>query len=176
MKKLILALSLIMFASVAINAQACAKTDKKACAKTCAKTADKTASADTKVASAMSEAQLAASTNENIEVRECPMSGKVSYYEKAVCEKSGSVSWSQVEYDAESKTFTRVASASAESELMNSADDTPSTDVKKACSADCKKACCADKASAVNVKGGEKKACCSKGAKKACTAEKKAEQ
>jgi hypothetical protein len=165
MKNLILALGLLMFASVSVNAQACSKSAKKSCAATCAKKEAKTADASTKVASAMSEADLAAETNENIEVRECAVSGAKSYYEKSVCEKSGSVSWNQVEYNTEDKAFSRVASASDENEIMEVRDGDVKavSDVKKACCSkgDDKKACCSAKEKAACSKDGDKKACCS---------------
>ncbi len=140
MKKVIMALCLLMFAGVAVNAQSCSKKSKKACKATCAKKkAMKTADAETKVLSAMADADVAAEADENIQIRECAVSGTKSYYEKSVCEKSGKVSWNQVEFDAENKVFTRVASASADSAMDAPIEEADAT-VKKCTKAE-KKAC-----------------------------------
>ena len=102
----------------------------------------------TRVASAMTEADIAAESDENISTRVCEVSGKKAYYQKSVCEKSGAVAWDEVQFCDKSKKFTKVASASMEK-------DVETGEVKS------------EKAS--------KKACskpCSKGAKKACSAKK----
>ena len=144
---------------VAANAQKCTKKAGKKC---CAKKAAAAASADTapatRVASAMTEADIAAKADENISVRTCSMSGTTSYYQKSVCDKSGAISYSEVKYDGEAKKFTQVASASMEREA-----DAPVA--KKACTKGDKKCC----------KKGDKgdKKCC-KGDKKTCS--KKAEK
>ena len=108
MKKLLFALSLILLASAGINAQSCSKGAKKSCKSTCEKkTAQvESVSPDTQVAAAMSEAEMAAGNDENIEVRTCPMSGTKTFYQKSVNDSDGSVMWDQVEYNSENKSFT----------------------------------------------------------------------
>ncbi|NNF34701.1 MAG: hypothetical protein HKN68_11355 [Saprospiraceae bacterium] len=134
MKKLLFALCLFMMAGVSVQAQ---------CSKTCTKKATKTTSvsekADTKVAAAYMEADKIAEANENIERRECAVSGKVSYFEKATCATSGKISWEEVQYDTEKKSFTRVASAVMEK----------GAEAKKECSPE-EKAKCAAKCSAAD--------------------------
>ena len=113
MQKLLFALCLFMMAGVSVQAQSCAKK----CAKSCTKTTSTTSvevKADTKVAAAYMEADKIAETNENIERRQCAVSGKVAYFEKSQCDVSGKVTWEEVQFDAEKKSFTRVASASME--------------------------------------------------------------
>ncbi len=68
---------------------------KKACNKVCTKTA---------------AAKLAAN-QEDIVHSTCPESGKVNYYRRNVCDKSGKVSLTQVQYDAPSRAFVNLAPA-----------------------------------------------------------------
>lgn len=109
MKKLILAAFLMIGFIGITNAQT-----KKACAKTCAKTCTKgkTVSAEgtsaTQVAAAYMEADKLAEANENIERRECATSGKVSYFEKYTCSKSGKTSLTEVKFDEAKKMFVSV--------------------------------------------------------------------
>ena len=165
MKKIIVALCLLVFAGTSVNAQKCSKKSKKACAATCAKkkAAMKTSETETKVLSAMAEADVAAEADENIQVRECAKSGAKSYYQKSVCSKSGKVAWNEVEFDKEKKEFTRVASASAENDVEKMVEDAIPSEAKtekKTCSKAEKKAC---------AKSGKK---CSKKDAKACTKKK----
>jgi hypothetical protein len=143
MKKSIF-LALFVFLGLALNAQ-CTKTSAACCANKKAQT-NSTTTTETKVASLslVAEAEAAAEKNENIQKRVSEKDGTITYYEKSVCEHSGSVSWNQVEYNSSEKKFTRVASASVER-------NTIPADVKptKACSAQDMKAC-----------SKEGKACC----------------
>lgn len=146
MKKSIL-FSLFVFAGLALNAQ-CTKSATSACCANKKAQTSATTSADTKVASysLVAEAEAAAEKDNNIQKRVSEKDGTVAYFEKSVCEHSGSVSWNEVEYNASEKKFTRVASASVERTGV-------STDVKttKACSAQDQKAC---------SKAKDGKACC----------------
>lgn len=146
MKNLILLFSFVLVGALSANAQSCSKaTAGKAC---CASKKASTASA-----SASTEADLAAEANGNITKRTCEVSGATTYYQKSVCQHSGNVSWEEVEYDSNSKSFTKVASASMEK------DATTGKVLKKD-----GKACC---------KGDKSKSCsAAKGSKKACAAEK----
>ncbi len=130
----------------------CKKGAKKACCKKGAKGSCTKNAKTTSVKSSMTEAEIAAQNDENIEVRICEKSGKKSFYRKNVCPNSGKVSYEEVSYCTKSKKFTKVASAEME------ADVAPVKMAKKgSCSKDgAKKACC---------KKGAKKACCKKGAK-----------
>ena len=114
MKKILFVLTVFLMAGTAMNAQKkCTAADKamaaKSGAKCCASKKAATTSTETKVASYMVEAEALAKADENIKREECQVSGKVAYFEKAVCAKSGSVSWNEVEYCYKSKKFTKVA-------------------------------------------------------------------
>ena len=142
MKKILFALCMFVMAGTAASAQKCTAAEKAKCAKEgtkcCAKTSVASAD-DTKVASFLVEADALAESNENIKREQCAVSGKVAYFEKSVCEKSGNVTWEEVQYDNENKRFTKVASASVEREV-----EQETTPAKKGAS----KACCASKSGA----------------------------
>ncbi len=145
MKKILFALSFLMMVGVAANAQkACAK---KAGAKCCAKKKAATTAVDTKttrVASAMTEADILAESDENIATRVCEVSGTKAYYQKSVCEKSGTVAWDEVQFCDKSKKFTKVASASMEKDIETG--EVKTVKAKKKCKKG-SKACCAKKKS-----------------------------
>lgn len=150
MKNLFLLFSFILVASFSSNAQ-CTKSAAagKAC---CAakKTASVDAKADTKVASFVMEADaVMAAANGAITKRTCEISGATSYYEKAVCGTSGKISWNEVQFDADKKSFTRVAAASMEKDANGNKVEA--------------KACAGSSAG---------KACCKKDAAKACNSAK----
>ena len=138
MKKLLFALSLFLFAGVAVQAQS------KSCSKACAKTCESKKASTTKVASAYMEADKLASADESIERRECAVSGTVSYYQKSECAVSGKVAWDEVKFDKEAKKFTKVASASLEKDLK-----TGEVKAEKECTP-AEKAKCAAKCSAAD--------------------------
>lgn len=144
MKKILFALSFLMMVGVAANAQkACSK---KAGAKCCA--SKKSAAVDAKttsVASAMTEADVIAESDENITTRVCEVSGSKAYYQKTVCEKSGTVAWEEVKFDDEAKKFTKVASASMEKDVETG--EVKTVKAKKECAKGSSKACCAKKKS-----------------------------
>jgi hypothetical protein len=145
MKSLVLMFSFVLIGAFSVDAQSCSKASAgKACC------ANKKA-ASTASVSANAEADLVAEADGNITKRTCEISGTTAYYQKSVCEKSGNVSWEEVQYDAASKKFTKVASASMEK-------DATTGEVKKET-----KACC---------KGDKSKSCSAKSSKKACAAEK----
>ena len=152
MKQLFFVFSFILVASFSANAQACNKSagSGKAC---CAakKTASATAASDTKVASVMMEADVAAKGNENITKRTCEISGTTAYYQKSVCATSGNISWEEVQYDANTKSFTKVASAS-----MERTEDGKKVETKSCAGKSEGKACCAKKEGAKACAGKEK--------------------
>ena len=134
MKKLLFTLSLMLFVGVAAQAQS------KSCSKVCAKTCESKQASKTKVASAYMEADKVAAADDNIQKRQCAVSGTVSYYQKSTCAVSGKVTWDEVEFDGEAKKFTRVASASLEKnpetgEVKSSAKCSPEDKAK--CAAKC---------------------------------------
>ena len=143
MKKILFALSFLMMVGVTANAQkACSK---KASAKCCA--SKKSAAVDktsTRVASAMTEADIIADSDENISTRVCATSGSKAYYQKSVCEKSGAVAWDEVKFCDKSKKFTKVASASMEKDV-ETGEVKAAAVTKKQCAKGSKKACCAKK-------------------------------
>lgn len=151
MKHLFLLFSFVLVGSFASNAQSCSKsaTAGKSC---CAakKTASADASTDTKVASVVMEADAAvAASNGTITKRTCEISGTTAYYEKSVCAHSGKVSWNEVQYDTDKKSFTQVASASMEKDENGKKVETKA---------------CAGKT--------EGKACCKKDGAKSCSSKK----
>lgn len=141
MKQLFFLFSFVLLASMSVNAQACNKSASagKAC---CAskKSASVSATEDTKVASALMEADaVIAASNGSITKRTCEMSGTTSYFEKSVCAVSGNVSWDEVQFDADKKVFTKVASASMEKDENGNKVETKSCAGKSAGKACCKK-------------------------------------
>lgn len=153
MKNLLLLFSFVLVASLSANAQCnkSASTGKACCA--AKKTASvSTSDAQTKVASAVMEAdQVMKASNGAITKRTCEISGATSYYQKSECASSGKISWEEVQFDANSKSFTKVASASMEKDANGAKVETKA---------------CAGKS--------EGKACCKKDGAKSC-ASKKAE-
>ena len=133
-----------MIGAYAADAQACSKAEAgKAC---CA--SKKSASLSMTDAETLAAAELAASVDASIKKNVCEKSGTVSWTQKTVCEKSGAVSWEPVQYDATAQKFTKVGSV-----MMEKGADAPKT---KACSgakegttscskASAGKACCASK-------------------------------
>lgn len=149
MKKILIAMSLFMMVGVAANAQACTKGEKaKCCAKKGATSADASAVAPaTRVASAMTEADIAAEGDVNISSRVCEVSGTKSYYMKSVCETTGNVSWEKADYCTKSKSFTKVASASMERDVDGTTTATEAAPAAKtkACSKGAASSCCSKK-------------------------------
>lgn len=158
MKKLLVLFAFVFTAGL-VSAQTtstkkeCTKEEKIACAKAgkkCDKTkASATADAETKVASALSEADVAAEDDESIVRKVCDYSGSVSYFKKEVCEKSGKVSMAEVQYDNETKSFVNVSPEDVMAEKEATAVKAAAKSGDKAK----KKACC---------KGKKSKKSCSK--------------
>lgn len=157
MKQLFLFLSFVLVASFA-NAQSCMKSASagKSCCASKKTASAATGQADTQVASVVMEADAAMNaSNGNIVKRTCEMSGNVSYYEKSVCADSGKVSWNEVKYDSEAKSFTKVASASMEKNEAGEKVEAKSCGAKAEGKACCKKgasakACAGEKAKSEN--------------------------
>jgi len=152
MRTLLLIMTFAMTAGFAsAQAKTCSKTAAKTCTKAqkaaCAKTAAATTDSETQVLSASAAADLAAENNENIERKECAMSGKVSYYEKSVCSKSGKVSMNEVKYCTDSQAFVNASPSEVMSETQAEVIKTADTVDGKVQSAtkSTKKACCKGK-------------------------------
>ena len=155
MKKIFFLFLLVGLAFVQVDAQSCSKSKATAASsKSCAKKCTKATKA--KVASAVMEADVIAAEDETIEKKECAVTGSVAYYKKSTCEKSGKVSMEEVQFDAESKEFVKVASVSLENEIAPadekmtkkaSCAKTVKADGKACCSKDgkCAKDCCKGK-------------------------------
>lgn len=178
MRTLLLIMTFAMTAGFAsAQAKTCSKAEKAACAKTCtaaqkaacAKTCTatqkaacaKTAAAavnvsDTQVLSAIAAADLAAENDENIERKECSMSGKVSYFHKSTCAASGKVSMNEVKYCSDSQAFVNASPSAVMSDkaakVIKTA-DTVDGKVQKT-SATKKKACCKGKKACSKTKAG----------------------
>lgn len=172
-------MSFFLLVGMTVQAQSakkgcCSKSAKASCSKDKAKAS---ASVDTEIKeiTEISEAEIAAQENENIQVKKCAVSGNVSFFERSE-DESGEVSWAQVEYDEEDKAFTRVASASVEKEVVVEVEKEGKKSKKACCSKGDKAGCAKGKVKSASSEkevvemNGEKKACCSKkGAKKSCS-------
>jgi hypothetical protein len=145
MKKFLFCLSFLTLGLVAVNAQcvkdAVSAEPKKAC---CMAKSTAAASTTTTAVASTNEADIAAEKDASIQKRQCLESGATTYFQKSVCSESGKVSWNEVKYNAESKTF--VASTVMSRNLV---EIQPTTEKKaeKACAGKEKAgaACCAAK-------------------------------
>jgi hypothetical protein len=141
MKHLVL---FLFFGLISFSASAQCTKDASAGKACCAakKATASTGTSTTQVASVLMEADAAvAASNGTVTKRTCETSGTASYYQKSTCSHSGTVTWEEVKYDATTKKFTKVASASMEKDANGKAVDTK-TSCSKAASG---KACCATK-------------------------------
>lgn len=121
MKKVLILFAFVFAAGMAsAQSKTCTKAEKAACAKSgkvCTKSkASASTDGETKVASAMSVADIAAENDETIERKVCGYSGNVSYYKKNVCEKSGKVSMTEVQFDEETESFVNTSPKDTEME------------------------------------------------------------
>lgn len=161
MKKVVLFAAFVLLGGIGINAQS----DAKSCNKPCSHSEK----ASAEVSSDASKALMAANNDENIEVKTCEESGKVSFYRKDVCENSGKVSFTEVEYQEGNGSFAVKAS---NDEKMNEAPakksdaSCSSKSAKSSCSStSAKSGCCSSKASTASAKSSK---CCS-GSKSTCS-------
>ncbi len=145
MKKLLLLCSFVLVAGM-MSAQSTKKSCSKKCAKTCSKAKAQAAVEDdaTKVASALSAADIAAEADESISKKVCSVSGSTSYYKESTCAKSGKISLAEVTYDEESNTFVSAAEVGAEAAPMEATATEGAA--KKSCSKKCSKTCSKKKA------------------------------
>lgn len=147
MKKLFMLFAMMSLVAVAsVDAQTCSKSTKASCSKTAAE--------------CTAAAAKMASLDANIEKRTCEESGKISFVRKSVCSVSGKTSYTNVEYNADTKKFVNVSPTHTSGVTAKG----------KACA---KKgaACCAGKAKATSASASAStKAACSKGEKSACCA------
>ena len=152
MKKIMLLSAFVLAAGLA-SAQSCSKS-KAACAKK-ASTASVNVD-EASVLSALAAADVLAETDESIVRKECPLSGSISYYKKSVCEKSGSVSMDEVQYDSEANAFVNLSPSEVmsdqEAKVIKTA-DTVDGKVQSAGKSK-KKACCAGKKACGSKKTG----------------------
>jgi hypothetical protein len=138
MKK-VLILFAFVFSAGMVSAQTCTKAEKAACAKsgkTCIKTGTASADGETKVASALSVAEIAAENDPTIERKVCEYSGNVSFYKKNVCEKSGKVSMTEVMFDEEASTFVNVSPKDMdekEAKVVKTASESETVKTKACC-------------------------------------------
>ncbi|MBC7884234.1 MAG: hypothetical protein H7X99_02085 [Saprospiraceae bacterium] len=143
MKQLFIVFSFILAASLSSNAQTCTKSASagKACCASKKMASASSSVSDTKVASAIMEVDEAiVASNGNVVKRTCEMSGTTSYFEKSVSSDSDKISWEEVKYDTDTKSFTKVASASMEKDANGAKVVT-----KACCAKKDGKACCAKK-------------------------------
>lgn len=140
MKKIFMLFVLMaLVGTVSVDAQTCSKS-KEACTTAAVK---------------------AANTNVDIEKRICEQSGKVSFVRKSVCDVSGKTSYTDVEYNMDTKKFVNVSPTHASGKAAKA---------KASCGTAKKAGCCAaGKAKATSASTTAKKACCSKGAAASCS-------
>jgi len=138
MKKFLLSCSLFMFTLVMVNAQ-CAKSATAGC---CASKAKATTSVDVKAVDIVANAaEIAAAADQNIQKRQNPETGELTFFQKAVCTESGKISWNKVSFDETSKTFTQVASVMME----KTAEGAKEVKKEAGCEKGAAKACCSAK-------------------------------
>lgn len=138
-----------------------AQTETKKCTKAeSAKCCAKKASASTAISADNTQVLGVAMKRQNVTKRQCAETGAVSYFQKEVCEKSGKVSYNEVEFDAEQNQFVNkspndIGDANqgnvykmANTEAANTAD----VKTKKACSKKEGVKCCASKKKAEGTK------------------------
>ena len=130
MKKLLFVFALLGVFSIAANAQSC-------CAKKSGASCSKTAAVSAEDAAAI--AKLVAN-DPSIEKRKDSATGAECYVRKEVCEKSGKVSFYNVEYNSKEGKFVNVGPSDA-------AGSTKSCSSKSACSKNASSSCCAKKGS-----------------------------
>ena len=144
MKKVLFSLFFFSFLVLGANAQ------KASCSKTCTKGSSASAcSAKAPGAAASSDTQTTAAASKlasldaSIETRTDVATGNVTYVRKETCAHSGTVSYSDVNYDATSNTFVNVSPMKMEE----------GTKTGKSCSSGAAtgKSCCAGKAGATKT-------------------------
>ncbi len=150
MKQIVFVLSFLVVGAFSAQAQCnkSASASKACCASK--KTASATTESNTSMAAATAEVDAVLAQNEDIMKRTCEVSGTTTYYQKSVS-TDGVVSWEEVAYDASTKSFTKVASASMEKD--------PATGEKVKTEA---KACCSKSKGAKACAGKDMKEGCSK--------------
>ena len=143
MKKILFSLVILLGFGFSAQAQkaCCSKKGDTASAKECASKKDET----TKVASYYMEADKLAEADPAIQKRVCVDTGAVGYFHKSKCAASGKITFEEVEFNADKKAFTRVASASMEKVIEVEAAKVDAINKK---STETKKACCSDKSKA----------------------------
>jgi hypothetical protein len=179
MKKILFFAAFLMISGIVF-----AQSDAKSCDKPCTHS-EKASVEETSTAS---KALMAANNDENIEVKTCEDSGKVSFYRKDVCEQSGKVSYTEVEYQEGNGQFavkasneenvnTAPAKASKSKSSCGSKSYHPA---KKSCGSssaaaktDCSsksasKSCCSSKATKASLTPAKSNCCASPG-KKSCS-------
>lgn len=175
MKRILILCAFVMTAGIVSAQKACTSAEKAACAKkctaaekaACAKKGLKTSEAtvatdvlesdasDSNVMSAMAAADILAEADENIQRKECAMSGNVSYYKKNVCSKSGKVSMDEVKYCTDSKAFVNASPSKVMSDAKAKVIKTADTvDGKVQSTKSTKKACCKGKKKCSSKKTG----------------------
>lgn len=147
MKKLILFLVFFAATSLTLEAQKnCSKADKAKCAAMClkAKTAKSAA-----VKASLVEAIVVAESDNSIEKNVCSKSGLVSFSKKGICPHSGKVTFQEVEYDSENKSFVNVSP----SDVYNSAEGKPAINASMESKSGTKVKACKSKASSKSCAG-----------------------
>ena len=152
MKKVIFSLFFCSFLVLGANAQ------KSSCSKTCTKSATTAACTAKAPAAADAETNTAAaklaSMDASIETRTDAATGAVTYVRKETCAHSGSVSYTDVTYDAASNTFVNVSPMKMEGAATGCQGKATSASTAKSChggTATAGKSCCAGKAGAVKT-------------------------
>lgn len=155
-------------AEQAACAKSCTAAEKAACAKLGIKCTSKAVAvaaleqvtneseaSASNVLSASVAAEVLADTDESISRKECPMSGKVSYFRKSECAKSGKISMDEVKYCTKSEDFVNVSpsemSAEKEAKVIKTAD---TVDGQVQTTKSKKKACCKGKKKCGSKKAG----------------------
>jgi len=149
MKKVLFFAAFLLFAGMTVSAQS----SSKSCSKTCTHS-ESAKSVSSDVSTDSNQAVVAADNDESIEVRTCEHTGNLSFYKKDVSEKSGNVSYTEVEYQEGNGEFAVLVKNDEVKSTPKAKKFRPSTKKSSCSSAKNKKGCCSSKSG--------KKSCSSK--------------
>lgn len=139
----------MLVAGAQAQTQKCSKPcSKSAAASSCQSKAGSVASTNTTLTpeNANAAAKLA-SLDPTIEARTCPVTGNVSYVRKQTCAHSGTVTYTDLSYDASTSTFVNVSPVKGEGSGTGCSKSATTTSGKACCAsgASAGKSCCAGK-------------------------------
>ncbi len=152
MKKVLFVLAFAIFGTVGLMAQNEVKKCTKSESAKCCASKKASATAAENISVDMTKVMAVSMKRQNVTKRQCAETGAVSYFQKEVCEKSGKVSYNEVQFDAESRQFVNVspndigdANTGEVIKVLNVEKAAEGETAKKACSKKESAKCCASK-------------------------------